>query len=43
MRTARFVLKIIGAALTIAGYACLIIGLWDVLFPERDRYYYDEY
>lgn len=29
MKTARFVLKIVGAALTVAALACLIIGFWD--------------
>lgn len=31
MRTARFVLKIVGAALTFAGAVCLVIGFWDKL------------
>jgi len=31
MKTARFVLKIVGAALTVAALACLIIGFWDKL------------
>ena len=29
MKTARFVLKIVGAALTFAGAVCLVIGYWD--------------
>jgi len=29
MKTARFVLKIVGAALAVAAAVCLIIGLWD--------------
>lgn len=29
MKTARFVLKIVGASLTLAGSVCLIIGFWD--------------
>lgn len=31
MRTARFVLKIVGAALTFAGVVCMIVGFWDKL------------
>lgn len=31
MKTARFVLKIVGAALAVAGVACLIVGYWDKL------------
>lgn len=31
MKTARFVLKIVGAALTFAGAVCLIVGFWDKL------------
>lgn len=29
MKTARFVLKIVGASLTVAGAVCLVIGFWD--------------
>ncbi|MDD6024130.1 MAG: hypothetical protein PUC06_07855 [Oscillospiraceae bacterium] len=29
MRTARFVLKIVGASLALASAVCLIIGFWD--------------
>ena len=29
MKTARFVLKIVGASLMLAGTVCLIIGFWD--------------
>lgn len=29
MKTARFVLKIVGAALSFAGAVCLVIGYWD--------------
>lgn len=29
MRTARFVMKIVGASLALAGAVCLIIGFWD--------------
>ena len=31
MKIARFVLKIVGASLTLAGGICLIIGFWDKL------------
>ncbi len=31
MKIARFVLKIVGASLMLAGTACLIIGYWDKL------------
>ncbi len=31
MKTARFVLKIVGASLMLAGCVCLIIGFWDKL------------
>lgn len=40
MKTARFVLKIVGAALTVAGAACLVVGFWDRIVdlfrPEVD-------
>lgn len=40
MKTARFVLKIVGAALTLAGVACLVVGFWDRIVdlfrPEMD-------
>ena len=39
MKTAQFILKIVGAALRLAGLACLIIGFWDVIFPRH----YEEY
>ncbi len=29
MKTARFVLKIVGAALSLAAVVCLIIAFWD--------------
>ena len=29
MKIARFVLKIVGASLTLAGGVCLVIGFWD--------------
>ena len=29
MKTARFVLKIVGASLAVASEVCLIIGFWD--------------
>lgn len=32
MKTARFVLKIVGASLALAGVVCLIIGFWDKLY-----------
>lgn len=31
MKVARFVLKIVGASLTLAGGICLVIGFWDKL------------
>lgn len=31
MKTARFVLKIVGASLAFAGAVCLVIGYWDKL------------
>ena len=31
MKMARFVLRIVGASLTLAGFVCLIIGYWDKL------------
>ena len=31
MKLARFVLKIVGASLTLAGFVCLVIGYWDKL------------
>lgn len=31
MKLARFVLKIVGASLALAGFVCLIIGYWDKL------------
>ena len=44
MKTARFVLKIVGASLAFAGSVCLIIGFWDNLFgrfsaPELEDYF----
>lgn len=29
MKTARFVLKIVGASLAFAGAVCLVVGYWD--------------
>lgn len=29
MKIARFVLKIVGASLVLAGFVCLVIGFWD--------------
>ncbi len=37
MKTARFVLKIVGASLTLAGAICLFIGFWDKLFTELPK------
>lgn len=34
MKTARFVLKIVGASLALAGAICLFIGFWDKLFSQ---------
>jgi len=31
MKTARFVLKIVGAALSLAALVCLVIAFWDKL------------
>lgn len=31
MKLARFVLKIVGASLALAGAICLVIGYWDIL------------
>lgn len=36
MKTARFVLKIVGAALAFAGVVCLIIGFWDKIIALFD-------
>ncbi len=35
MKLARFVLKIVGASLTLAGFVCLLIGYWDKLTAPR--------
>ena len=35
MKIARFVLKIVGGSLALAGAVCLIIGYWDVLTAQR--------
>ncbi len=35
MKIARFVLKIVGASLSLAGAICLTIGYWDVLTECR--------
>ena len=37
MKTARFVLKIVGAALTFAGAVCLIIGFWDKIIAAFSK------
>ena len=42
MKTARFVLKIVGAALTFAGVVCMIVGCWDKIigfFSKNDDCY----
>ncbi len=36
MKLARFILRIVGAALTFAGGVCLVIGFWDKLFHPCD-------
>lgn len=46
MKTARFILKIIGASLALAASVCLVIAFWDrltsllhnLLRPESDDY-----
>ena len=46
MKTARFILKIIGASLALAASVCLVIAFWDrltsllhdILKPENDDY-----
>ena len=39
MKIARFVLKIVGASLTLAGGVCLVIGFWDKIFGRcREDY-----
>ena len=46
MKTARFILKIIGASLALAASVCLVIAFWDrltallhnLLKPECDDY-----
>ncbi len=50
MKLARFVLKIVGGSLALAGLVCLIIGYWDKLTaphqlcPGRKRpSEYDDY
>ena len=35
MKLARFVLKIVGGSLALAGLVCLIIGYWDRLTMPR--------
>ena len=39
MKTARFVLKIVGASLMLAGTVCLIIGFWDKLIGAFAKEY----
>ena len=41
MKTARFVLKIVGASLVLAGPICLIIGFWDKLIGAFAKEYED--
>ena len=43
MKTARFVLKIVGASLAFAGSVCLIIGFWDKLFGRCSRPALEDY
>ncbi len=46
MKMARFVLKIVGASLSLAGLVCLVIGFWDVLTAPcsgKRRYSPSEY
>ena len=43
MKTARFVLKIVGASLALAGAVCLIIGFWDKLYAGLSSGRPDEY
>lgn len=38
MKLARFVLKIVGASLTVAGAVCLLIGFWDKIFGCCQKY-----
>ena len=39
MKLARFILKIVGASLTLAGAICLVIGFWDKIFGRcREDY-----
>ena len=46
MKTPKLILKIVGAALTVAGFACLIVGFWDklvALCPKKRPAEYDDY
>ncbi len=49
MKLARFVLKIVGGSLALAGLVCLIIGYWDKLMAlkvgpcKRRPSEYDDY
>ncbi|MFI3312797.1 MAG: hypothetical protein R3Y62_02820 [Eubacteriales bacterium] len=48
MKIARFVLKIVGGSLVLAGAACLVIGYWDKLLGGCRKAYhlpseYDDY
>ncbi len=37
MKTARFVLKIVGAGLMFAGAVCMIVGCWDKIMDFFSR------
>ncbi|MDD3165623.1 MAG: hypothetical protein PHS97_07180 [Oscillospiraceae bacterium] len=47
MKTARFVLKIVGASLALASFVCLAIGYWDKMSNgcchKRRPSEYDDY
>ena len=50
MKLARFILKIVGAALALAGLVCLLIGSWDrvvalcpTCIPKKRTSEYDDY
>ena len=40
MKTARMILKIVGAGLSVAGLVCLVLGFWEnltALVPKKKR------
>ena len=50
MKLARFILKIVGAALALASLVCLVVGFWDKVVSlcptcAKKRHYseYDDY